>query len=468
MRQLTRRLKPALIGDRAFYRTVLAITMPMLIQNSVANFIILLNNIMVGQLGTAQMSGVAVAGQLLVIVNLCIFGGLSGPSIYGAQFYGAGNLKGLLHTFRLRLWVVGLVFVAALAVLSIWGADLIGLFLQGEGTQAEARDVMDYALRYMRIIIWGVLPSGLTQSYAGVLRETGETTLPMKAGIAAVLTNLLGNWLLIFGNLGCPALGVTGAAVSTLISQCLELGIIAFGAHTTPRHAFLRGAYRTLRVPLKLARTVTTRGLPLLVNELIWSLGATMMMQLYSMRGLQVLAGLNIAGTVSNMFNTSFIALGNTVAVIIGQILGAGEVDKARRSAWQLTALTAAVCVVMGGIMALLAGFFPTLYNTEDAVRTMASRFILTSALLMPLHASAHISFHTLRAGGSTTVTFIFDSGYSWLIMIPFTMALVHLTDLPILVLYPLSQATAIIKSLMGILFVARSKWAKNIVQVDA
>ena len=116
MQQLIHRLKPAMIGDRAFYRTVLAIALPVLIQNSVTNFVNFLDNIMVGQLGTAQMSGVAVANQLLFIVNLCVFGGLSGPSIYGAQFYGAGNMKGLRHTFRLRLWVVGLVFVAALAV----------------------------------------------------------------------------------------------------------------------------------------------------------------------------------------------------------------------------------------------------------------------------------------------------------------------------------------------------------------
>jgi len=454
----------ALVNDRAFFRQTLSITLPVLIQNSVSNSVNLLDNIMVGSLGTAQMSGVAIANQLMFIVMLCIFGAMAGPSIYGAQFYGAGDKKGFTDTFRLKLWFSMAVLLVATAVFALFGDNLFRLFLTGDGAPGEAELMLQCAHEYAPIIFAGMLPFVAVASYAGTLREAGETMLPMRASIAAVLTNLVGNWILIFGKLGMPALGVRGAAIATVLSRLVELGIILVGTHRNSKFDFLHGFYRSMRVSWKLTVAVLKKGWLLLVNEFLWSLGMSANLQLYSVRGLAVLGAQNIAGTVGNLFNMFFLSLGTASAVMTGQALGAGDMDGARRTAWRLIVVNFTQCVGIGAVMLLLSGVFPMLYNTDQQVRALASLFLRTGAILMPFFAVSHCAFFTMRAGGSTWVTFLFDSGYTWLLMIPSIYLVIHFTNLPIEIAYPLTQASAVLKTLLGLWFIKRGSWLRNIV----
>ena len=458
------RLKRTFFGDRAFYRTVLVIVVPVIIQNSLTNIVNLLDNIMVGQVGTAEMSGVAIANQLLFVFNLCVFGGLSGPSIFGAQFYGAGDLEGLRNTFRIKLWIAAALLFGALITFTGWSEPLIRTYLTGEGGAAKAAVMLTSAKDYLFIMLAGLLPFALSQCYSGTLRETGETMLPMLAGIAAVLTNLCGNWILIYGNLGFPVLGVKGAAIATVISRFVELGVILYGIRRNSRFSFLHGAYRTLRVPATLLRSVMQKGLPLLVNEALWSIGMATLMQVYSVRGLLVLAGLNIASNITNLFNVVFISMGNAVAVIIGQALGANDLKRAREDVWKLIFFSSGCCVGIGALLALLSPVIPHLYSAETEVYPLAARFILASACVMPINAITHCCYFTLRSGGSTIVTFFFDCVFTWAVNIPFAYYLVHFTGMDIMMLYPVCQAIELIKCAIGLFLVRRGVWIRNIV----
>ncbi len=465
------RLRRALIGDRTFYRAVFAIVVPIIIQNSVSNFVNLLDNIMVGSIGTAELSGVAVANQLLFVFNLCVFGGLAGPGIFGAQYFGARDMEGLRNTFRIKLWISAAIIAVSLVIFTGWGDRLIANYLTGEGDAASAEAMLENGKAYLRIMLIGLLPFSLTQSYSGTLREAGETMLPMKASVTAVLTNLCGNWILIYGHLGFPALGVQGAAIATVLSRFVEFAVIAIGTHRSQRYGFLHGAYRTLKVPAKLLREVLKKGIPLLVNEALWSMGIATLMQIYSVRGLMVLAGLNIASTINNLFNVVFLSMGNAVAVMIGQALGANDMRRARSDVWRLMGFSVFSCILIGGVLAVLSPLFPHIYNTEEEVRVLAARFILTAACLMPINSIAHCCYFTLRSGGSTIITFLFDSVYSWAIHIPFALLLVYRTELPIMMLYPICQLVEIVKSTIGLFLVKRGVWIRNIVsdaQVNA
>lgn len=458
------RFKRLFIGDRGFYSAVFAIVVPIIIQNSVSNFVNLLDNIMVGAVGTAQLSGVAVANQLMFVFNLCVFGGLAGPGIFGAQFFGAGDMEGLRNTFRIKLWIAATILLISLAIFIGWGDRLILGYLTGEGEASDAAAILESGRSYLQIMLIGLLPFALTQSYSGTLREAGETMLPMKAGIAAVLTNLCGNWILIYGNLGFPAMGVIGAAIATVISRFVELAIIVIGTHRSPRYHFMRGAYRTLKIPLKLLRSVMRKGTPLLVNEALWSMGMAMLMQIYSVRGLTVLAGLNIASTINNLFNVIFLSMGNAVAVMIGQSLGANNMQRARGDVWKLMSFSFFSCVVMGTLLAILSPVFPNLYNTEEGVRNLATRFILTAACIMPVNSITHACYFTLRSGGSTIITFLFDSVYTWAVNIPFALLLVYGTSLDIMLLYPVCQLVELLKCTIGLILVKKGVWIRNIV----
>lgn len=393
------RFRSNLIGDRAFYKAVLALIVPIIMQNTISNFVGLLNNIMVGQIGTAQMSGVAIANQLIFVFNLTIFGGLSGPGIFGAQFYGAGNIEGLCHTFRYKLWTAAIILVAGIMVFLTCGDKLISFYLTGEGNASEAATMLVYGRDYLKVMLWGLLPFSLSQTYSGTLRETGESMLPMKASIAAVFTNLVLNYVMIFGKLGLPALGVVGAAVVTVISRYVELAVIVIYTHRhTDRFPFIEGLYRSLKVPFGLVRTVSKKGMPLLANELLWSLGVTTLTQIFSTCGLNVVAGLNISSTVTNLFNVVFISMGMAVAVMVGQALGAGDTTKAKSYVWKLIFFSVCTCFVIGGVLAAASPFIPNIYNTTEDVRKLAMHFMLTSSAYMAFNAITLLLFcHPFR-----------------------------------------------------------------------
>ena len=457
--------KSSLIGDRSFYRRVLAVMTPILIQNVITNFVSLLDNLMVGQVGTEQMSGVAIVNQLLFVYNLCLFGGMAGPGIFTAQFFGRGDWDGIRHTVRAKLLVgLGSWIVFSLAFL-FGGPKLIGLFLHEGGEALDLAQTLESGLGYLHVMMLQMPVFMLQQVYASTLRETGETLLPMKAGILAVFVNLVFNYILIFGKLGAPAMGVTGAAVATLISRLVELGVIlGFTLRHRERVPFLQGALRSLRVPGPLLRQIAVTGAPLLLNEVLWSAGMTALNQSYSLRGLEVVSAMNISSTASNLFFCAFFSMGSTVSIMIGQLLGAGELERAVDEDRKLIAFAVALCTAVGVLMFFVAPLLPELYNTTDAVKALAVRLLWVSAAMMPVHGYTNACYFTLRCGGKTLITFLFDSAFVWVINMPVAFVLSRLTSVPILPMVIIVSALDLIKCAVGFFLVRSRKWVNNLV----
>jgi len=288
----------------------------------------------------------------------------------------------------------------------------------------------------------------------------------MVAGICAILTNTCLNFLLIFGIGPFPELGVSGAAIATVISRFLQIAIIAFWTHKNrERLIYPKGLYRSFRVPGALTKRIMKKGfIPLVLNETLWGAGMAMLTQCYSVRGIDVVAGLNISTTVVNLFNVMFIAIGVGISVILGQMLGGGEFEAAKDAAPRLIAFSALTCVGVGAVMASLSWLFPMAYNTSDGVREFATAFIIVSAIFTPLHGMAHSTYFTLRSGGKTGITFLFDSGYTWVVAVPFAFFLSRYTNLHIFNVYFLCQGVEILKCMVGAYLVKKNVWISNIV----
>ncbi len=457
--------KASLIGDRAFYRRVLTVMLPVLIQNVITNFVSLLDNLMVGQIGTEPMSGVAIVNQLLFVFNLCLFGGMAGPGIFTAQYYGRGDAEGVRHTFRAKIWVGLGAWGAFSLVFLMRGEALVSLFLHEGGEALDMALTMESAMRYLRVMLLQMPLFALQQVYASTLRETGETVLPMKAGIIAVFVNLLFNYILIFGKLGAPALGVTGAAAATLISRAAEFGIIFLWTRKHhARFSFLEGAWRSLHVPGALLKTIAVTGAPLLLNEFLWSAGMTALNQSYSLRGLEVVSAMNISMTASNLFFCAFFSMGSTVSIMIGQLLGAGELERAVDEDRKLIAFSVALCTAVGVVMVFAAPLLPELYNTSDSVKSLAVRLLWVSAAMMPVNGYTNACYFTLRCGGKTLITFLFDSAFVWSVCLPVAFVLSRLTTIPILPMVAIVNALDLIKCAVGFFLVRSKKWVNNLV----
>jgi len=453
------------VGDKAFYKALMAIAIPVMLQNGLTNLVSLLDNIMVGAVGTEQMSGVSIVNQLMMVFNLCIFGGLSGAGIFSAQFFGKKDIKGVRNTFRFKLMLSMGILVAGTAILLAFCEPLIGMYLHEGSETGDIAATAMYGRQYLMVMLWGLFPFALQQAYASTLRETGETLLPMKAGIIAIFVNLVFNYIFIFGRFGAPRMGVQGAALATIISRYVECAIVVIWTHRHKEQAgFIVGAFKSMHVPGGLVKQIFAKGMPLLLNEFLWSAGMAMLTQSYSTRGLAVVAGLNISSTIANLFNVVWIAMGTAVSIMVGQQLGANEFTRAKRTVKRLMAFSVASAVCVGFLMAIMAPLFPKLYNTSDEVRTIATGLLIISALASPIHAFAHASYFTLRSGGKTWITFLFDSAYLWVLSIPLARFLSDGTVLPILPIYAICQFIDIIKCVIGFWMLKKGLWINNIV----
>ena len=453
------------IGDRAFLKKVLLIAVPIIIQNGITQFVSLLDNIMVGTVGQLPMSGVAIANQLILIFNLCVFGATSGAGIFTAQFHGKGDHEGIRHSFRFKIIVCLVVTALALTVFSLFGQPLIGLFLTGEGDPADAALTLAYGMDYLHIMLIGLLPFAITNAYSTTLRECGQTVVPMAGGVAAVLTNLGLNYVLIFGHLGFEPMGVRGAAIATVISRYVELAIVAAWTHLHGReHPFIHGAYNSLYIPGTLLGKIAKKGLPLLANEFLWISGMTILSQCYSTCGLAVVPAVNIADVIKNLSSVVHMAIGNAVGIIMGQLMGSGAPEDEVRSAnRKVITLAVLAGLLFGVVLAVAAPFFPRLYNVSDEVRTLAQRMIWVYAVMMPFNAFTLSSYFTLRSGGQALVTFLFDSCFVWGVVVPLAFCLSRFTTLAILPLYAICQGTDILKTGLGAWMVGQGKWIRNL-----
>lgn len=459
------RFKENYLGNRQFYMYTLGIAVPMIIQNLITNFVSMLDNIMVGQVGTAQMSAVSIVNQFIFVFNLTIFGGVSGASIFGTQFFGKKDHLGQRYTVRFRVILAAIIIAAFAFVFGVFGSDLINTFLAKDDSPEMIAATLGYAKTYLNIMIIGLIPFGLGQAYASAARECGETKVPMMASAMAIGVNLVLDYGLIFGKLGMPNMGVAGAAIATVVAKTVESIVIIGYVHLhTKKFPFVIGLYRQFYIPASLLKQIIIKGMPLLVNEFLWSFGMSAVAQCYSVRGLDVVAARNIASTINNLFGVVYIQLGGAIGIIMGNMLGAGKLKQAKKDVKKLIFFAMIISVVVALIMVSVAYIFPALYNTEDRIKTMATLYILIQAAAMPIWCYGNACYFILRSGGRTGITFLFDFLFTWLVMLPLAFILTRYTTISIYVIFMVVTWSEIIKCLVGYLLVKSGVWIQNIV----
>ncbi len=453
-------------GDAKFYKTVLVIAVPLLIQQLITSFVNMLDNIMIGQTGTLAMSGVSVSNQIITVFNLAIFGSVAASSIFGAQFAGKEDNDGVRHCLRFKLIVESLIAILFISIFMLFGNKLVSLFLHSEQNDvSDVAQTMSYSLDYLRIMTLGFIPFALSQSLSSSMREAGETRLPMVASITAVVVNFIGNSILIFGLFGAPALGPTGAAIATVISRFAELAVIIFFARTNhDRFPFYDGLFHNFSIPMSLIKRICIKGFPLVLNELLWAIGQAMITQCYSTRGIDALAAYNISSTITNLFFVSNIAMGDSISILVGQQLGAGKTEEAIDTDRKMIVFTVMVAIIFGTLLLILAPNFPNFYQTSSSVKEIATIMLRYGGLTMWISAIYNASYFTLRCGGKTIITFLFDSVGTIFVSFPIAYILAHFTTMNIEHMYLTICLVDLYKVILGLFLVNKKIWVNNLV----
>lgn len=462
---MLKKFRENFIGDREFYKRVILLVIPMIIQNAVTNFVSFLDNIMVGQIGTEQMSGVAIVNQLIFVFNIAIFGGVSGAGIFGTQFFGKGDYEGQKYAFRFKLYACLLLGTIALLLFHFKATELISLYLSDSGSIGDIGLALQFGRQYLAIMVWGLIPFAIGQVYINTIRETGQTLIPMASSIAAVVCNLVLDYSLIFGKFGAPAMGIRGAAYATVAARFAECLILVLWTHLHPdRNPYIKGAYRSMRIPQDMFIKMLKKGTPLMLNEFLWASGMAAIVQCYAVRGLEVVAAQNISSTITNLFSIVYLQLGASISIVVGQLLGAGKLKEAKLADNRMIFFSVMCCTVVSAVMISLGRLFPGIYNTEPGIKALAKSFITISALAMPLCSFSHCSYFTLRSGGRTVVTFLFDSVFTWVVVIPVATVFAKHTALPIVTVFFLVQSMEFVKAVIGFFMVKSNVWMQNIV----
>lgn len=453
-------------GNAEFYKKVLIVAIPLLIQQMVTSFVNMLDNIMVGQMGTLAMSGVSIASQLITIFNLAVFGSVAACSIFGAQYFGKKDMQGMQYCLRFKLVVEIAISIISIIVFLIFSKSLIQLYLNSSNNSIQdVKDTFLYAQQYLWIMLLSFIPFSLTQSITTTFSETGKTKLTMISSVTAVLVNLIGNFILIFGNFGFPTLGANGAAIATVFSRFVELGVaIYFTQRYKKEFPFFHHLFKDFRIPMNLVKQITIKGTPLVLNEILWSTGIACIAQCYSTRGIDAVAAYNITCTIQNLFFVFNISMGNSISILVGQQLGAGKLEEAVETDRKMIVFTFLLALIVGLVLTLSASFFPTLYNTKESIRQISTNMLRIYGGLLWVGSIYNACYFTLRCGGKTVLTFLFDSVGTLCVSFPIGFILAHYTNVSIVTMFLILQCADLYKVILGLYLLHKKAWVHNLV----
>lgn len=443
------------IGDKAFYKTLIAVALPIVLQQLITTSVQLVDNVMVGKLGEQAIGSVSAVNQLYFVVILITFGALGGAGIFTAQYFGSKNYEKLKQTFRFKLLTGLFLATLSLIIFSFFGIELIGLFSKNEVT-------VNGGLKYLEIIKWSAFPWILSVAISNTFREIGITKPLLKISIVAIVTNAVLNYIFIFGHLGLPAMGIVGAAYATLIARFLEF-ILTFILLIVRGEVFQTKFFDLLKIDRKLLIAIILMALPLTLNEALWSSGQTVFVHAYSRRGDNALAAVTITGTISQLVFVTFGGIATAVAVMVGNTLGKNELEKAKDNAKKLIAFSVVFAMFTGVLLFILSFFIVDIYDVTNITKDIATFNIRINALFIPVYSFNVAIYFTLRAGGDTKSTFMMDAMYMWIIPVPVALMLSYLTKLPVTTMFLIVQTLDIPKMLFGLSRYKKERWVKNL-----
>lgn len=441
--------------NKDFYKKALLIALPLMFQQLITSSVNLLDNLMVGQLGDAAIAGVAAANRFYMIATFGIFGIEGAVSIYMAQYFGAKDEEHVKQVFRfgaIAVYVIVLPFI--LTGLMVPEA-ILGFF-------TNARDVIHQGSIYLQSAVIAYLFMALSMHIGNGMRSIGETKIPMYASVVAILLNGVFNYILIFGKLGFPVLGVVGAAYATVIARMIELLILLI-VLKNKHFVFNTKISQIFNISPKLAKVMTLKALPLTINELLWSSGMGTLFMFYATRGTEVMAGMSISGSIADLFFTAFGGMAVATTVIVSQTLGANKLDEARESAYNLIRLALMMAVFMGILMFSSTFFVPYLFNVSDLSRSAAIQFNRVQSFMFWVYMLSAQFFFILRAGGDTKSTLVMDAVFMWLVNIPVVGLVATFTSWPVIILYLAGNSTDFIKAMVAYRLFRKEKWLKNL-----
>ncbi|EJT6153282.1 MATE family efflux transporter [Clostridium perfringens] len=442
--------------DKRFYRLLFSIALPIAVQNLITFMVSMVDTLMVGALGEIQLSAVSIANNLFFVITILMFGLAGGSNIMISQYWGKGNVKTihkiLAIMYRVCLLITGIFIFIAL---------FLPKYFMGIFTTDKA--VIDFGASYLRIVCIGYLFYSITNCTIMMLRSVKTVSISIIVYTASLVVNSILNWIFIFGNLGAPELGIRGAAIATVCARITEFSIVLVFMFIYERKIGLKIEH-LLKLDKEILKDYVGLCTPVLCNELLWAIGASMISVIVGRMGTEVVAANSING-VAHQFVTVFIfGMSNATAVIIGNTIGEGKKEKAKEYAYSIGIFSVVMGCISGLMILLIKPFVVNFYNVSYSTKLIAMEIMtVTSGIIVFQSLASNFMMGVLRGGGDAKFVLINDLIFMWLVAIPGGFFVAFVLELPVALVFLVIKCDEILKSLTSVYRVISEKWVNDV-----
>ncbi|HBI6881974.1 TPA: MATE family efflux transporter [Clostridium perfringens] len=442
--------------DKRFYKLLFSIALPIAVQNLITSMVSMVDTLMVGALGEIQLSAVSIANNLFFVLTILMFGLAGGSNIMISQYWGKGNVKTihkiLAIMYRVCLLITGIFIFIALFLPKYF----MGIF-------STDKAVIDFGASYLRIVCIGYLFYSITNCTIMMLRSVKTVSISIIVYTASLVVNSILNWIFIFGNLGAPELGIRGAAIATICARITEFSIVLVFMFIYERKIGLKIEH-LLKLDKEILKDYVGLCTPVLCNELLWAIGASMISVIVGRMGTEVVAANSING-VAHQFVTVFIfGMSNATAVIIGNTIGEGKKEKAKEYAYSIGIFSVVMGCISGLMILLIKPFVVNFYNVSYSTKLIAMEIMtVTSGIIVFQSLASNFMMGVLRGGGDAKFVLINDLIFMWLVAIPGGFFVAFVLELPVALVFLVIKCDEILKSLTSVYRVISGKWVNDV-----
>lgn len=442
--------------ERQFYKAMLAIALPIGIQNLITFAVSMADTMMLGSLGEVQLSASAIGNNLFFILMVLMFGLGGGASVMTSQYYGKKDMEPIHKIMSIMYRVCIVITLTFVGIAVFIPRQFISIFTTDQA-------VIEVGIKYLRIVSIGYVFYALTNCTITVLRSVKTVKISMVVYSISLVVNVFFNWVFIFGKLGASPLGVQGAAIGTVIARITEFTIVIIFMLFYERKIHLKLKH-IISIDKLMVRDFMRNCTPVLFNELFWGLGASMTSVVVGRMGTEVVAA-NSINSVANQFVTVFIfGIGSAAAVIIGNTIGEGNYEKAKEYASTITVFSLVMGVISAAIIYVMRPYIVELYNVSQETKLIAIDIMSATSLIVIFQSMAvNTMMGVLRGGGDNKFVLINDVIYMWLIAIPFGFIGAFVWKLPIAVVFLIIKSDEILKTIASIIRIGSGKWINDI-----
>ncbi len=443
---------------REFFSKLLFLSLPIMMQNLLMASVSFVDTMMIGMVGEEAIAAVGLANQMFFLITLFFFGVSSGAAIFVAQYWGAQDRESMHKVMGIALLISIAGALLSSIVSLVFPETIMSIFTDDPTVISRGRE-------YLVVVAVSYLFTAVVMVYSTSLRSTGDARTPLYISIFSLSLNVVLNYVLILGKFGFPRLEVRGAALATAISRGVEMVLLLLLVYGKKR-AVAAPIKRLLGFNRTMVKKYFVTCLPVILNEIFWSLGMTTYKIAFSRMGMEVIASVNVSEAIQNLFFVILMGISNASAIMIGNRIGENRINLAIANANRLLHIGLFTGAILGGLLALLAPWLSIPFNLSPAVAHMTTRSLLSLGLLVPIKAyNMVLVVGVLRSGGDTRFSMFAELTGVWLIGVPCAFLGALVFHIPIYYLYLFVGLEEAFKLVIGMVRVKSGKWINRLTE---